>query len=189
MKKEEFLKKLEDSLNRLDENDRKKVLSKYKATFTRKMKEGFKEEEIIEEFGNYNDLINKIYSDYGIATIAQESAHTIADFFREFLQVVEDIVNYIAKQDIKDVLILICKIIVTLILISCLKLPILFIRDLGSGLLDLLFSPLSTILIFCWRFILEIIYIIIAITLFVKVFNIIIKPRNKKKQTHNKNKK
>lgn len=182
MKKDEFLKKLEDALSKLNEEDLKKVLRKYKATFTRKTKAGKTEEEIIEEFGNFNELVNKILLEHGFETPIQESAHTITDFFQEFLKVVEDIVNYIAKQDVKDIIILILQIILTLIIISFLKLPILFIRDLGTGILDLLFMPLSTMLIFCWRFLLEIIYIIIAITLFVKAFNIIIKPQVKKKK-------
>lgn len=183
MKKDEFLKKLEESLVKLTEEDRKKVLRKYKATFTRKTKKGLSEEEIIDEFGNFNDLVKQILLDHGIETPIQESAGTIADFFKEFLKVVEDIVNYIAKQDVADVVTLIVKIIITLICISLLKLPILFIRDLGSGILGLLFMPLSTILIFCFRFFLEIVYVVIAITLFVKVFNIIIKPsKNKSKK-------
>ena len=180
MKKEEFLSKLEEALNKLTDEDRKKVMRNYKATFTRKRKKGMSDEDIINEFGNFNDLVNNILKDHGIETPAQESASTITDFFKEFLNVVEDIVNYIAKQNVKDVILLIVKIVITLLCISLLKLPILFIRDLGEGIFNLFFIPLSTILIFCWRFILEIIYIIIAITLFVKVFNIIIKPNSKK---------
>ena len=182
MKKEEFLKKLEESLEKLTEEDRKKVLRKYKSTFTRKTKKGMSEEEIIDEFGNFNDLVNQILTEHGIETTVQESANIIVDFFKEFLQVVEDIVNYIAKQDVQEIITFILKIILTLIFISLLKLPILFIRDLGTGILDFLFMPLSTVLIFCWRFILEIIYVIIAITIFVKAFNNIIKPSIKKKK-------
>lgn len=180
MKKEEFLKKLEESLSKLTEEDRKKVMRKYKATFTRKKKKGLSDEEIIDEFGNYSDLVKNILLEHGIETPAQESASTIVDFFKEFLKVVEDIVNYIAKQDVQEIIMLIVKVIITLICLSLLKLPILFIRDLGSSILGYLFMPLSTVLIFCWRFMLEIIYVIVAITLFVKIFNIIIKPSIKK---------
>ncbi|MFR7666859.1 MAG: hypothetical protein ACLU2J_06315 [Clostridia bacterium] len=77
---------------------------------------------------------------------------------------------------------LVLKLLVTLIIISLLKLPILLLRDLGSGVFGLLFMTLSTVLIFCWRFLLEISYVIIAITVFIKVFNIIIKPSMKKQK-------
>lgn len=181
MKKDEFIKRLEEALSKLPEEDLKKVIRKYKATFTRQMKKGKTEDEIIGEFGNFNELTNNILKEHGIETPAQTSANVITDFFNEFLKVVEDIVNYISKQDLKEIAILILKIVVTLLLISLLKIPILFIRDLGTGILDLLFMPLSTILIFCFRFIVEIFYVILAITIFVKAFNIIIKPTLKKK--------
>ena len=181
MKKEEFLKRLEEALNKLTEEDRKKVLRKYKATFTRKRKAGKSDEEIILEFGNFNDLVSEILKEHNIDSPAQESAGIITDFFKEFLNVVEDIVKYITEKSPKEIAVLILKIVLTLILISFLKLPILFIRDLGTGILDILFMPLSTVLIFCWRFILELIYIIIAITLFIKIFNTIINPNKKSK--------
>ena len=59
MTKDEFLKKLEDSLAKLNDDDRKKVLRKYKTIFTRKLKNGKNEKEIIEEFGDYNELVNQ----------------------------------------------------------------------------------------------------------------------------------
>ena len=183
MKKDEFLKKLEEALEKLNDSDRKKVLSKYKSIFTRKLKKGMSEENIVLEFGNFNDLVKKILLDHGIETPVQESATTIADFFKEFLKVVEDIVTYLSKKEAKDIIALIFQIIGCLIIIALLKLPILFIRDLGTNLLDFLFMPLSTVLIFCWRFALEIVYVIIAITLFVKVFNIIIKPNIMEKKS------
>ena len=188
MKKDEFLKKLEEDLDKLEEADLKKVIRKYKATFTRKAKSGKSEEEIVREFGNYHELVNGILKEHGIETPGQASANTITDFFNEFLNVVEDIVNFIAKRSVTEVVILILKLILMLILISLLKLPILFIRDLGTGILDLLFMPLSTVLIFCWRFMIEILYVIIAITVFVKAFNIIIKPTFKKKKSKNSKK-
>ncbi len=182
MKKDEFLKKLEESLTKLPDDDLKKVLRKYKSTFTRKLKTGKSEEEIVTEFGNFNDLVNTILKEHGIDTPVQESANTINDFFNEFLKVVEDIVKYIASKDVKEVISLILKLVLTLILISLIKLPFLFIRDLGTGIFSILFAPLSTVLIFCFRFILEILYIIFAITIFVKAFEIIIKPTLKKRK-------
>ena len=118
--------------------------------------------------------------EHGIETPIQESANTINDFFNQFLKVIEYIVNYIAKKDVKEIVILILKLLLTLIFISFLKLPFLFIRDLATGIFSLLFIPLSTVLIFCFRFILELLYILVAITIFVKIFEIIIKPSIKK---------
>ena len=180
MRKEEFLNKLEEALERLSEEDRKKVLRKYKATFTRKTKSGKTDKEIIEEFGNFNELANKILVEHGLETSVQESAHTITDFFKEFLKVVEDIVDYITKKDILDVVKFVLKVLVALLLISILKIPVLLIRDLGKGIFDLLMEPLSTLLIFTWGFIIEILYVIVAITVFVKIFNSIILPKGKK---------
>ena len=177
--KEEFLLKLENALSKLEEADRKKVIRKYKSIFTRKTKQGKTGEEIISEFGNFNDLLNQILKEHNISTPTEDSVNVIAGFFKEFLNVVEDIVNYIAKKDVKEVVTLIIKIVIALLFISLLKLPILFIRDLGTGILSFVFMPLNTILIFIWRFVLEIIYVIIALTLFVKVYNIIIKPNIK----------
>ena len=85
MKKEEFLNRLEEALKKLNDEDRKKILGRYKATFTRKKKKGKTDEEIIAEFGNFNDLVNGILKEHGIETPVQESAGIIADFFKEFL--------------------------------------------------------------------------------------------------------
>ena len=180
MKKEEFLKKLEESLAKLNEQDLKKVLRKYKTIFTRKQNKGKTDQTIIEEFGDFSDLVNNILKEHGIETPIQESANTINDFFNQFLKVIEYIVNYIAKKDVKEIVILILKLLLTLIFISFLKLPFLFIRDLATGIFSLLFIPLSTVLIFCFRFILELLYILVAISSFVTIFEIIVKPSIKK---------
>ena len=118
MKKEEFLNRLEEALKKLTDEDRKKVLRKYKATFTRQLKKGKTEEEIVLEFGNFNDLVNEILKEHGIETAVQESAGVITDFFKEFLNVVEDIVKYITEKDSKEIITLIVKIVLTLIVIS-----------------------------------------------------------------------
>lgn len=182
MKKDEYIKKLEESLSKLEDADRKKVIKKYKSAFTRKTNAGQSEDEIIDSFGNFNELVKSILLEYGIDTPAQESASTIALFFKEFLQVVEEIVDYFTKKDRKEKILLILKILVVLLAISILKLPILFVRDLFAGLISLLFFPLNIIIGFSWRFICEVVYIIIAITVFVKVLNIILHPRKYRRQ-------
>lgn len=186
MTKDEFLKKLEDSLAKLNDDDRKKVLRKYKTIFTRKLKNGKNEKEIIEEFGDYNELVNSILKDHNIETPVQESAGTIADFFKEFLDAIENIIEYIVKQPIRDVIKLILQLILIILIISVLKLPVIFVRDLISGLFAYLFIPLSTVLIFCWRFLCEIVYVIIALAIFVKAYTVVLKPKVKKRKSSSK---
>lgn len=181
MKKDEFISRLDEALVKLEEADRKKVLRKYKSAFTRKLNQGQNEDDIIGGFGNFNELVKNILVEHGVDTPAQESAGTIASFFKEFLDVAEDIVQKIKNSNTKDKLIFILQIVLVILCISLLKFPVLFLRDLLGGLLNYFFTPLSLILNFIWRFICELSYIIIAITLFVKVFNTILHPRRRRK--------
>lgn len=68
MTKEEFLKKLEQQLNLINDEERIDILSEYEQHIEMKITNGLSEEEAIEDFGDMDELVKEILEAYHINT-------------------------------------------------------------------------------------------------------------------------
>ena len=68
MTKEEFLKKLEQQLNLINDEERADILSEYEQHIEMKISNGLSEEEAIEDFGDMDELVKEILEAYHINT-------------------------------------------------------------------------------------------------------------------------
>lgn len=64
MTKEEFLKKLEQQLNLINDEERIDILSEYEQHIEMKITNGLSEEEAIEDFGDMDELVKEILEAY-----------------------------------------------------------------------------------------------------------------------------
>lgn len=68
MTKEEFLKKLEQQLHLINDEERADILSEYEQHIEMKINNGLSEEEAIEDFGDMDELVKEILEAYHINT-------------------------------------------------------------------------------------------------------------------------
>ena len=66
MKKDEFLSLLEKRLHILNEKERQDILDEYRTHIEMKMQEGKDEEDAIQDFGDFNELVDEILDAYKI---------------------------------------------------------------------------------------------------------------------------
>ena len=157
MSKDEFLKKLEKSLEILNEQERKDIINEYKDTISEKVKNGQTEEEAVKDFGNLDELVSsildayKIDPDYNkesqIDKITMEVEKLIKKGADHLTRMTKDFANKIKENDTEVNLNLafeiIIKIFCTLFILGILTFPFKFFKNLSFSLANTFFEPFS----------------------------------------------
>jgi len=180
MNKEEFLKTLKDSIDILTEETKEQEVEKYRKEIEKQKEEGLTEEQIIKSFKSIEEIQKEIYLSRGInpEKISQKKG-SIYKKLEELFQVIHRIVEAMSKNNAKENIKIIIDIIVLLLLVCILKIPFILIRNLGEGVLNIFSIPW---ILEIWSLIIDIIYIIVAVMVFINVFTKWFKNLNTKKE-------
>ena len=166
MNKKEFLSKLKKRLSILNESEQEDILEEYEGHINEKIASGKTEKEAIKDFGDFDELIKEILSAYKIkenyAEVKKEK-NVITDFIESVVNFVKDFIDNISKRSKDDIIKIIFEFIVLLMFISILKIPVLFIEELGQWLFEKLINPFGDGLAFIWKYMIEVIYLILTI--------------------------
>ena len=91
-------------------------------------------------------------------------------YFNDFIKAINNFIDYFDKKDFKDVLKVIVELLIIIFFIALLKLPFILFRDLTLNFFDVLgVSNSSLVGILIYR-IVDIVYILLAIVLFIELF-------------------
>ena len=179
MNKKEFLEKLSQKLRILNKEEVADIISEYSGYIDNKISEGKSEEEAVADFGNVNDLAKEILSAYKLsedyipgdefssskffddtANILNKSITFTTRFFK-------DIFNHTNAGYVVNILV---TLFVALILVAILKIPFMVIEHLGRGFIQFVFpSVLNGFLSFIWILLVNIIYLVAVIFIFVSL--------------------
>jgi len=190
MKKQEFLKTLEEKLNILDENELKDIINEYKDTIDEKVKHGKSETEAVKDFGDIDVLAKEILKAYKInpkyteknknvkevmddcESLIKRGAKKMADFTKEVYNDFKKNNNNLTVELIFEILI---KVLIILVIFALLRLPFELINALGRGILDIAFYPLDEVLMALWEVIIFLLYgvccVLISIAMFKNYFS------------------
>ena len=116
---------------------------------------------------------------------------TLFDKINNFMDKIVDWFKAILSDEHSDKIItnIVIKIIVGIILLSIIKVLFLIIRGIGAIFISFVFSPLDTIILFIWNFIIEVSLFIIAILIIIAIVNKVIETTPISKPKDNKKKK
>ena len=187
MNKKEFIKKLEEKLKILDENELKDIINEYKDTIDEKVKHGKSEIEAVKDFGDIDELTKEILKAYKInpkytenkeekkakeviddcESLIKKGAKTLADFSKEVYNDFKKNNNDLTVELIFEILI---KVLILLVLLAVLRLPFELINSLGKGILDVAFYPLDRVLMAFWELIIFLLYFICCILIAIAMF-------------------
>ena len=170
MSKEEFLDKLRRRLVVLNESEIEDIIVEYGDFIDEKVKKGKTEEEAINEFGNFNELVKEILSAYKINDDKDIAKNMFMNFFNDVTRTFERIIKDLSNKDFNQIAKFIFEILVIIIIIAIFKWPVELIIRLGRDIFSILPQPLYSIIFGLWRFILEVGYLILAVIFFVKIF-------------------
>ena len=168
MNKDGFIKKLEQELETLEEDKRKKVIKKYKDIIDKRTKENEKEEDVIASFGSVKLLGKNILIEHG--TLTNKNQVEVNGFFGEFFAIIKGVMHHVRKKDFKVIIQLIVWVLLITLLVILLKTPFILGRNLIFSFYELTDTAASTTANLTYIAI-EVGYIIFAIIVFIKLFN------------------
>lgn len=169
MKKEEFLNKLRKRLNILEEKEVEDLLTEYEGYIDEKIEAGASEEEAVDSFGDIDELADELLKAYKVKVPKNDDP--IGNFANKVVKIIDRLIQDFSKKTPKEIAQFVIEIFLILLLIGLCHIPVSMLVDLGSNVFNILSSPLNRIFYTIWSFVLEFAYCILAIVVFVRIFN------------------
>ena len=169
MKKEEFLNKLRKRLDILEEKEVEDLLSEYEGYIDEKIEAGASEEEAVNSFGDIDELADELLKAYKVKVPKNDDP--IGNFANKVVKIIDRLIQDFSKKSPKEIAQFVIEIFLILLLIGLCHIPVSMLVDLGSNVFNILSSPLNRIFYTIWSFVLEFAYCILAIVVFVRIFN------------------
>ena len=169
MKKEEFLNKLRKRLDILEEKEVEDLLSEYEGYIDEKIEAGASEEEAVNSFGDIDELADELLKAYKVKVPKNDDP--IGNFANKVVKIIDRLIKDFSKKSPKEIAQFVIEIFLILLLIGLCHIPVSMLVDLGSNVFNILSSPLNRIFYTVWSFVLEFAYCILAIVVFVRIFN------------------
>lgn len=170
---ENYLDKLNEKLYFLDEEERQKVLDRYK-----KLVNGKTYKEIVQEIGSVDVVVKKICCEYNLNyhyycrtnkfdADVLNLTKIIANFIRDIMRIIK---KYTYTHTLESFLEVCIKLITLIILFALLKLPCILLESFGNYVNKLFFYPYNTSFDTILNLLISFIYLIACVILIVKVF-------------------
>lgn len=169
MNKDEFVSRLETSLDIFEDSVKKQEIENYLTRIEEREKNGESEEEIIKSFGTITEITETILKNHGInpQKLSKKNGFIYRQF-EELFQVIHHVIDEMSKNDFQNNLKIILDLLILIAFICLLKIPFILVRNLGDSLItNLNITFMSGI----WGLIVDIIYIIVALVVFMNIFN------------------
>ena len=169
MKKEEFLNKLRKRLEILEEKEVEDLLTEYEGYIDEKIEAGATEEEAVDSFGDIDELADELLKAYKVKVPKNDDP--IGNFANKVVKIIDQLIKDFSQKNPKEIAQFVIEIFLILLLIGLCHIPVSILVDLGANVFNILSSPLNRIFYTIWRFVLEFAYCILAIVVFVRIFN------------------
>ncbi len=168
MKEEVFFENLKKSLNILTNEAVAEEIQYYKNLLNEKRNEGNMESDLLKIFGSVNSVRDTIYFKRGIDSkkISQKKGFFYRQF-EELFETIRHVVDVMSKNSFRENLKIFFDLFLLIVLICLIKIPFIFVENLGDSLFEVLQSSIVTTI---WGFVIDIVYIIVAIMVFMNVF-------------------
>ncbi len=168
MNREEFRKNLLDGLYILQTDVAMDECALYLKQIDEKIQSGLSEEEAIKSLGDISTIQKDILNKRGINPdkVIKKKGFFYKQF-EELFQVIHRVVEQMANNSFKENVKIIVDIFVLIFIICIIKIPFILIQNLGDSVLLAFEYP---ILLDIWALILDVLYIIVAIMVFMNVF-------------------
>ena len=168
MNQEEFIKKLKDKLDILLPEVVEEEVNIYIKEIEIKKMQNLKEEDIIKTFGDIENIQKKILKKHGInpAKVLRKEGFVYKKF-EELFQVIHRVVDTMSKNSFQGNIKILFDLLILIIFICLIKIPFILVRNLGDSLLSYIDFPYISEI---WGILIDLIYIVIAVIVFVNIF-------------------
>ncbi len=175
MKKQEFLDRLQSRIDVLDDLEVQDIMMEYEGHILEKMNKGKSEEEAIQDFGDFNELIKDILSAYKIKDIqVPKHRNGMTEWLKKALNEIQNFIEPMFsgafKLRGKQVLYFLGYIGLTLLLVFLIQYPIWLVKVIGRLLLSSIpfslgyvFGGLFTFLIYVAHLVISILILVLGV--------------------------
>ena len=170
MKKREFLAKLRKKLSVLEESEVDDIIKEYGGYIDEKIESGVAEEEAVSSFGSIDELSAELLSAYKVK-VKEEKEDPIGNFASKVLQTIDKLIDTLSKKTPKEIIRFVIEILILIAIIGLFHIPVAMLVSLGKDVFYILSSPLNRIFFTIWRFVLEFAYFVLAIIVFIRIFD------------------
>lgn len=168
MNQEEFIKKLKDKLDILTSEALNDEIKYFESEIEKQKDQNVSEEDIIKSFGNLENIEKQILKKHGInPEKVMKKENFIYKKFEELFQVIHRVVDIMSKNDLKDNVKILFDLFILIIFVCFIKIPFILIQNLGDSLLSYIDIPYISDI---WGILIDLIYIIIALIIFMNIF-------------------
>ena len=168
LNQEEFFKKVEEKLDVLDKEVLESEINIYREVIKNQKQQGANEEDIIKAFGSIEEIQRKILKKHGInPDKVLKTKNFFAEKFEELFEVIHRVVEVMSKNTLKENVKIILDLLILIVLICLIKIPFILVRNLGDSLIAYLEMPVVSDI---WAIIIDLIYIIVAVIVFMNIF-------------------
>ena len=163
---DKYLEEVRSYLTVLEENAVKKEIDNIKKYLDKSLEEGKKFEEL--NLVSAKEQASEILKSYGLnPEVVLKEEKFFKRKINELVKGFNHLLDTMSKNDLKANLKIILDFVILLIFISLVKIPFIAVRNIGESLLQNIDFPLAFNI---WGLAIELVYIIIAIMIFINVF-------------------
>ena len=168
MNQEEFIKKLRDRLEIFEESVIDEEVNYYLEQIEKQKDQNLEEEQIIASFGDLDKIKKNIFKKHGInPSKVLKKEGFIYKKFEELFQVIHRVVDSMSKNSFQENLKILFDLLILIVFICLLKIPFILVRNLGDSLFAYVSIPLISEI---WGIIIDLVYIVVAVMVFVNIF-------------------
>lgn len=163
-----YLQLYKDGLLCFEESYSQKKVLELDEEITKLVDSGKSEEEAIQSLGSIDEHIKKVKRENHVRIDTIQKKDNFFTTKAEGLwEIVNRIIDVMSKNSAKANGKIILDILILIFLVCIIKIPFILIRDVGERLLAFLSIP---ILLNLWHFVIEILYVVLAIVVFLNIF-------------------
>lgn len=172
MTKDEFINKLRDKLSILNNDEVEDIISEYSEHIDEKIKSGFDEKEATSEFGNIDELVSGILDAYKInKDYNKGQSNFVNDIVETSKCVFDKTIKIFSNGSFKDIVQLFIYILIALLICAIVKIPFYLLQDGFENIITPIPYKFYTIISTIVEVVINLIYVIVAYIVFVKLMN------------------
>jgi len=163
MNRNTFLKRLRKHLNFLEKEELEQEVLFYINKIDSSKET---DEEVIKSFGSMDSIVKEVAKKHGVnyKNVAKKEK-----WYKRFYNALLDLSTILKNSDGKKRTKILLDLLLLVVITCILKIPFIFVRDLGDRVVETILNSNITILAI-WGLIIEIIYVVVALSFFIKTF-------------------
>lgn len=168
MNRTTYLQTLKNGLSIFEESYQQQKILEIDEKISSLLGQGISEEEALKNLGDVQSMIDSIYKENHVdyaSTIPKKSF--LLSSYEQLFKTIRHVIDVMSKNSSKANAKILLDILILLGLTCVIKIPFILVRDLGDSILDFFANPLLSNI---WHLIIELIYLVVAVTFFLNVF-------------------